>query len=114
MSSFLLNVIGTNNGHAHNTHTGTQVSSRKGGVKGKTVSCVNNKNNSKNSSKNNNNSNSLTNSTRSGYSFLDPSKNPPIMSFPQGPTQKPVGTAQGASAFNPGAYSVPPTPMLPP
>lgn len=63
----------TNNG------TGTQVSTRKSGVKGKQVKDVNNGiNNNKN--------------TSSGYNFPDPNKQIPIMSFPQTSTgQLPSG-----------------------
>ena len=101
---------GDTNGHTH-SGSGTQVSSRKGGVKGKTVSCVDNKN--INSGKSNNKNRSSSKS--SGFCFPDPSKNPPIMSFTQGTVnqqmQQPVGQAQGisglpsAACINPALYS---------
>lgn len=74
----------TNNG------TGTQVSTRKSGVKGKQVKDVNNGiNNNKN--------------TSSGYNFPDPNKQIPIMSFPQTSTGQLPSGPQGVPVFQQGA-----------
>ena len=71
----------TNNGDYNNGDNSkqcvTHVSSRKGDVKGKTVSSVIIKNNSKDSTKN------KSSSKDSDFFFPDPNKNPPIMSFTQ-------------------------------
>ena len=109
--------INTPYGHDQNENNGhngynTRVSSFKGGVKGKTVSCIKIKS-SKNSSKNSIDSNSQINSANSGYAFKDPCKNQPVMSFSKDSSDQQMqkhggtgGTAPGASAFNPGGYPI--------